>query len=124
MWGAIIKRATLHNYEEVEQLWVKIWDIVFIKRAGEVIPKIISVSVSNNWEKIFPPKNCPSCWNEIKKDDDKVRFFCDNPNCSAQIVEKLIYAVGNLWFNIDIFWEKQIRRFYDLWFIKDLSDIF
>jgi DNA ligase (NAD+) len=146
IWWAMISRATLHNYEEVEQLWVKIWDIVFIKRAWEVIPKIVSVSTSPqpypraslSWAKlnspwsplqesgleIKPPKNCPSCWNEIKKDDDKVRFFCDNPNCPAQIVEKLVYAVWKQWFNIDSFWEKQIKKFYELWFIKNLSDIF
>ncbi len=124
MWGAIIRRATLHNYEEVEQLWVKIWDIVFIKRAWEVIPKIVSVSVSNNWENILPPEKCPSCQNEIKKDDDKVRFFCDNKKCPAQIVEKLIYAVWKQGFNIDSFWEKQVRKFFELWFIKDLAHIF
>ncbi len=124
MWWAIIRRATLHNYEEVEDLGVKVWDLVFIKRAWEVIPKIVSVSVSNNWEQILPPKNCPSCWFEIKKDDDKVRFFCDNKKCPAMVEEKLIYAVGKQWFNIDSFWEKQIRKFFDFWFIKDLSDIF
>lgn len=124
MWWAIIKRATLHNYEEVEKLWIKIWDIVFIKRAWEVIPKIISVSVASNFEKITPPQKCPSCNSEIKKDENKVRYFCDNKKCSAQVTQKLIYAIGKQWFNIDGFWEKQIRKFFKLWFIKNLSNIF
>ena len=127
MWWASIKRATLHNYEEVEILDIRIADNVFIKRAGEVIPKIISVIKEwdrSNYKKIFPPKNCPSCNYLVKKDNHKVRFFCDNTKCSAQIIEKLIFAVGKQWFNIDWLWEKQIKKFYKLWFIKNLIDIF
>ena len=129
MGGAIIRRATLHNYEEVETLWVAVWDYVFIKRAWEVIPKIISLASRgepcvhpNNI--IKPPEFCPSCGEKIKKDDDKVRYFCDNKNCPAQIIEKLTYAVWKQGFNIDGFWEKQVKKFFELWFIKDLSDIF
>jgi len=75
IWGAIIRRATLHNYDEVRELDVRIWDIVFIKRAWEVIPKIISVvdqEMRDSFEKIFPPKYCPSCEALVKKDEDKV----------------------------------------------------
>jgi DNA ligase (NAD+) len=59
------------------------------------------------------------------KDYGKVRFYCPNFNwCEAQIVEKLAYAVGKDGFNIDWFWDKQVKKFYKLWFIKNLSDIF
>jgi len=122
---AVIKRATLHNYEEVDNLWIAVWDYVFIKRAWEVIPKIISLAEKGlDRKKIEVPKICPSCGGEVKKDDDKVRYFCDNKNCPEQIKEKLVYAVGKNWFNMDWLWEKQIRKFYELWFIKDLADIF
>ncbi len=125
MWGAIIKRATLHNYEEIENLWIAIWDYVFIKRAWEVIPKIISLAEKGiDRKEIEIPRKCPSCWEKIKKDDDKVRYFCDNLNCPAQKIEKLIYAVGKNWFDIDWLWEKQIKKFYELWFVKNLVDIF
>ena len=124
--GAMIRRATLHNYEEVEDLGVSVGDDVFIKRAGEVIPKIVSVAnKSDNGERITPPKKCPSCETEIIKDEEKVRFYCPNMEwCPAQVVEKLIYAVGKQWFNIDGFWEKQVRKFYELGFIQNLADIF
>ena len=125
IWWAIIRRATLHNYEEVENLWICVWDYVFIKRAWEVIPKIISLSEKwKNRKKIRPPEFCPSCGEKIKKDEDKVRYFCPNKNCPAQVIEKLSYAVWKNWFNIDGFWEKQVKKFFKLWFIKDLSDIF
>ncbi len=126
--GVTIKRATLHNYEEVSELDIRIWDNVFIKRAWEVIPKIISVikvEDRSNLEKIYPPEKCPSCEAYIKKDIWKVRYYCPNySNCEAQIIERLSYSVWKEGFNIDWLWEKQIQRFFELWFIKDISDIF
>ncbi len=123
-----VRRATLHNYEEVENLWVHIWDSVFIKRAGEVIPKIISVVETirdNNALKITPPKLCPSCKTPVIKDGEKVRFFCPNTiDCPAQHSEKLVFAVGKQWFNIDGFWVRQVELFLELWIIKNLVDIF
>lgn len=122
---AIIRRATLHNYDEVEKLWVKTGDIVFLKRAGEVIPKIISVATSSDGESIYPPKLCPSCWSEVCKDEQKVRYYCPNTyGCPAQMREKLAFAVGKQGFNIDGFWERQAELFYSLWFIKNFWDIF
>jgi DNA ligase (NAD+) len=128
MWWAIIRRATLHNYEEVENLDVRIWDTVFIKRAWEVIPKIISVVKDwfrDNYEKIIPPEFCPSCESEVRKDDDKVRYYCPNDiDCPAKHHEKLAFAVGKQWFNIDWFWDKQVETFLNEWIIHNLVDIF
>jgi len=122
---AIIRRATLHNYDEVEKLWVHIWDHVFLKRAGEVIPKIISVASANWGEPINTPTNCPSCGELVLKDDEKVRYYCPNAyGCPAQMQEKLAFAVGKQWFNIDWFGEKQAGLFYRLDYIAKFWDIF
>lgn len=84
--GAVIRRATLHNYEEVEKLGVKVGDRVFLKRAGEVIPKIISVALSGEGDTILPPPVCPSCGTLVVKDEDKVRYYCPNSfACPAQM---------------------------------------
>ncbi len=125
MWWAVIRRATLHNFEEVEKLDVKIWDTVFIKRAGEVIPKIISVSVSWEWKQITPPEFCPSCETKVLKDDGKVRYYCpNNVDCPAKHHEKLAFAVGKQWFNIDWLWTRQVDIFLREWIIHNLTDIF
>lgn len=130
IWWVIVKRATLHNYEEVEKLDVRVGDSVFIKRAGEVIPKIISVVKNDSinrddFEKIETPKLCPSCKTILLKDEDKVRFYCPNKiDCPAQHIEKLIFAVWKTGFDIDWFWEKQVELFLELGIIKSLSDIF
>ncbi|MCP4523863.1 MAG: NAD-dependent DNA ligase LigA [Candidatus Gracilibacteria bacterium] len=126
--GVIVKRATLHNYEEVENLGVHIGDTVFIKRAGEVIPKIISVVQEGRLkdaENIQPPIYCPSCETEVIKDGDKVRFYCPNKlDCPAQHSEKLIFAVGKQGFNIDGLGVKQVELFLELGIIHNLVDIF
>jgi len=127
--GAMIRRATLHNYEEVEKLWVHIGDIVFLKRAWEVIPKIISVASSpvgdNSDRTIRVPKSCPSCGSEVLKDEDKVRYYCPNSYaCPAQMREKIAFAVGKQGFNIDGFGERQAALFLELGFIKKFWDIF
>lgn len=124
----IVRRATLHNYEEVENLDVRIWDTVFIKRAWEVIPKIISVVKEwyrDNFEVILPPKFCPSCETEVKKDDNKVRYYCPNDiDCPAKHHEKLAFAVGKWWFNIDWLGERQVEIFLEEWLIQNIVDIF
>lgn len=125
----VVKRATLHNYEEVENLWLKIWDTVFIKRAWEVIPKIISVvdwyNENNSEQKILPPEYCPSCGSKVLKDEDKVRFYCGNSfDCPAQHSEKIIFAVWKQGLNIDWLGEKQVELFIDLWLITNILSIY
>ena len=128
MWGAIIRRATLHNYEEVDSLDVRIWDNVFIKRAWEVIPKIISVVKTadrDSLEIIKVPKFCPSCESKVIKDEWKVRFYCpNNIDCPAKNSEKLAFAVWKQGFNIDWLWERQVEIFLELWIIHNIVDIF
>ena len=128
LWWAVIRRSTLHNYEEIEKLDVREWDTVFIKRAGEVIPKIISVVKElrdGTEQKIAVPQKCPSCSSEVFKDEDKVRYYCNNKvSCTAQNKEQLAYSVGKGGFNIDGLWERQVEIFLTEWLIVNLVDIF
>ena len=145
IWWVIVKRATLHNYDEIKNLKIKVWSNVFIKRAWEVIPKIIwlaeentsipnpfypqGVSIDPPKEKgdleITPPEFCPSCGTTLLKDDDKVRFYCPNHlNCREQVKQKIINSVWKWWLNIDGLWSEQVELFLEKWFINDLSDVF
>jgi len=89
--GAMIKRATLHNFDEIKRLNIHIGDSVTIKRAGEVIPKITGIHQKNpNGIPIEMPTICPSCKEKsIKKIENQVGHQCINPNCPAQIKEKI-----------------------------------
>lgn len=147
MWWAMIRRATLHNYDECEKLWINVWDSVFIKRAWEVIPKItglakkgvthsgqtspvdnqvgMNLCVHPEADYILPPKNCPSCNTEVIKDDEKVRYYCPNSTwCFEQKKHKIIYAVGKQGLNIDGLGKAQVEQFLRLWFITDLYSVF
>ncbi|MCH8518509.1 NAD-dependent DNA ligase LigA [Candidatus Gracilibacteria bacterium] len=142
--GVTVRRATLHNYDEIEKLNIKIGDRVFLKRAGEVIPKIIGVAVSSHPNplhakphpnpllggegtsfNIFPPTRCPSCGALIQKDEDAVRYYCPNHhNCPEQVKQKIIYAVGKGGLNIDGLGSAQVELFYNLGWISTLADIY
>lgn len=131
--GVVVKRATLHNYDEVKNLDVRVWDTVFIKRAWEVIPKIISVVLEwRVWseKKISIPEICPSCGTGLKRDEWRVRYYCpndwlrDNILCRAKLKEKLIFAVWKQAFNIEGLWKRQIELFLEKWIIRDLKDVF
>lgn len=126
--GATIRRSTLHNYDEIEKLDIRVGDSVFIKRAWEVIPKIVSV-VKNvrdgNEQVIEVPSVCPSCWEKVYKDEDKVRYYCANTlSCPAQNREQLAYSVGKSGLDIDGLWERQIEIFLEEGIISNLVDIF
>ena len=126
--GAIIRRSTLHNYDEIEKLDIREGDRVFIKRAGEVIPKIISVvtDVRDGSERqIKIPEFCPSCNSEVLKDEDKVRYYCGNTmSCPAQNKEQLAHSVWKNGLDIDGLWERQIEIFLEQGLISNLIDIF
>ncbi len=128
IWWVIVKRATLHNYDEIKKLDIKIGDYIFIKRAWEVIPKVISVIKElRTWDEISIkiPSKCPSCNTSIINDIWKVRYYCPNTNnCLAQIEERLSYSVWKDWLNIDWLWEKQVKLFLNKWLIKNLVDVF
>ena len=87
--GATVQRATLHNYDEIERLGLKIGDIVGIIRSKDVIPKITRVLKSNAGLPIETPKVCPECGTPIVKEE--VRVFCPNEDCGARILKSLIH---------------------------------
>ncbi len=105
-----------------------VWDNIFIKRAWEVIPKIVWViKESRNWNEteIQIPEVCPSCGTWLLRDNEKVRFYCPNHlNCPEQIKQKLIHSVWKQGFNIDWLGSEQVDLFLEKWFISDLWDIF
>jgi DNA ligase (NAD+) len=125
--GVTVKRATLHNYDELAKKDVREGDYVFIMRAGEVIPEIVSViSDARTWNEkpVFPPSFCPVCSTPLKKDEGKVAIYCPNSHCPAKILGQLEMFVSKQGMNIDGLWTKQIELFLGLWWIHDFASIF
>ena len=125
--GVLVKRATLHNIDEIKKKNLKIKDTVFVRRAGDVIPEVIS-SIPDNRRgdeiEIIPPKYCPKCNSELFKDKDKSSLKCININCKARIIGSLIHFVSRDAFNIDGLGEKQIIFLYQKGWLTKISEIF
>lgn len=125
--GAVIKRATLHNMDEIERKDIKIGDTVFVQRSGDVIPKVVKVVESKRTgEEIqfIMPKTCPSCSEEIVKDKDQAAYRCVNAACPAQLKEKIKHFTSKGAFDIDGFGEKIVYQLVDKELVKEFADIF
>lgn len=123
----VVRRATLHNYDELTKKWVREGDYVFIMRAGEVIPEIVTVltDLRNGSEKeVNPPEVCPVCSTGLLQDIWKVAVFCPNSHCPAKIQGQLEMFVGKQWMNIDGLGARQIELFLELGWITDFVSVF
>jgi DNA ligase (NAD+) len=123
----IVRRATLHNYDELAKKWVREGDYVFIMRAGEVIPEVVSVLIElrDGSEKIVQiPEKCPVCGTKTEQDEGMVAIYCPNKHCPAKIQWQLEMFVGKQGFNIDGLWVKQIELFLELGWITDFVSVF
>ena len=123
--GVTISHATLHNYDEIQRLGIKIGDTVIVSRAGDVIPQIVRVlkELRTGKEKEFKmPTACPIDGSKIIKDG--VIYRCANKNCGARQREFLYHFVSRGAFNIEGLGPKIIDRFLDEGLISDAADIF
>jgi DNA ligase (NAD+) len=123
--GVIVKRATLHNFNEIKRLDLKIGDSVKIKRAGDVIPKVISKVLDRSpadAEAVIPPTTCPSCGSMLQREDIYIR--CINPDCEAKLIERLKYFVSKDAMDIEFFGPELIMRLYRAGKVVSVVDIF
>ena len=124
--GVFVKRATLHNYDEIKRLGLSIGDLVEIKRSGDVIPKILKVE--KHFEdsiEIKVPESCPCCGSKIKKDNDFVAIYCQNHDgCKSQIVDSIRHFASRNGLDISGLGKQTINLFYDLGFLNGILDIF
>ncbi len=123
--GVIVKRATLHNFQEVKRLNIKIGDTVKVIRAGDVIPKVVEVLTDkspNDAKEIVAPTTCPSCHTELMKEDIYIR--CINPSCPAKEYETLCFFVSKDGMDIEYVGPELLKRLYEQKKIKTIADIY
>jgi len=126
--GVVIKHATLHNFDEVERLDIRVGDTVLIERAGEVIPKVVKVITSKrkgNEKKVSVPKKCPVC-NEpiVKEKEDEVYWYCINIDCPAKIKSSLLHFASRGAMDIEGMGESVINELVDKGYVKSIVDIY
>jgi DNA ligase (NAD+) len=126
--GVTVSRATLHNQSEIDRKDVRIGDTVVIQRAGEVIPEVVSVVLSNRLESSVPyviPPHCPSCGTELVRPDGEAVIRCPNvADCPAQLQTRLEHFVSHLAFNIDGLGGERLAQMIDAGLIRCAADIF
>ncbi|MBI4057082.1 MAG: NAD-dependent DNA ligase LigA [Elusimicrobia bacterium] len=126
--GVTISSSTLHNFDEVERLDLKIGDTVLIERAGEVIPHVIKVITSKRTGKekpISPPKYCPVCKQKVVKEKEEyVAYACVNPSCPAQLKAGLFHFGSRDAMDIEGLGDVVVEQLINEKKVKDFSDLY
>ena len=125
--GVTIKRATLHNEDDIRRKDIRIGDTVVIQRAGEVIPEIVAPVESKRTgkEKVFKmPDRCPVCGSGVVKPQGEVMTYCVNAACPARIEEQLAHFVSRGAMDIDGVGEKLTATLHRAGLVKDVADLY
>jgi DNA ligase (NAD+) len=126
--GTTVKRATLHNANEIARLDLHEKDTVFVEKSGEIIPKITGVDKTKRQpfaQAIIYIKNCPECNTPLVQNDGEVAFYCPNDkSCPPQIKGKIEHFVSRKAMNIDSLGGKTIETFFDNKLIQDITDLY
>ena len=123
--GSTVSRASLHNFDEIKRLDVRIGDRVLIKKAAEIIPKVIKVVDSPEHENLpvyEPPLTCPECEAPLEIREGEVNLYCSNEKCPSVIKAKLEYWVSKEAMDIDFIGPSVIAQLYNLGMVKSPVD--
>lgn len=125
--GVTVSSISLHNEEFIRERDIKIGDQVLVERAGDVIPYIVKALTdvrTGEEQPIHFPKHCPVCNDELVKPEEEAVWRCTNLNCPAQVVERIIHFTAKDAMDIRGLGEANIRKFYELGFLKDVPGIY
>lgn len=130
--GSVVSRATLHNFDEIKRLGVRIGDTVILQKAGDVIPEILGVMENlrmGEERAVEEPEVCPLCEEKAKRlvmstDELSAALYCTNTRCFAVEREKLIHAVSKKGLDISGMGEKIVEQLMNEGLVKDMADIF
>ena len=123
--GAIVERATLHNFDEIQRLDLKINDEIIIIRSGDVIPKITKVLKdrrTGDEKEIIKPTHCPDCKSELLVEDIIIK--CQNLDCPSRVVNSIIYFASKNCLNIDGLGDKIVELLVKEKKIYDILDLY
>ena len=125
--GTTVSRATLHNFDEIERLDVRVGDQVYVEKSGEIIPKVLSVAKEKRAgsEKVFHiPDKCPVCGSKLVRAEEEVAVRCENVGCPAQIKETLLHFASRNAMDIEGMGDAVADQLVDKSLVKDYGDIY
>ena len=125
--GSTIRRATLHNEDNVINKDIRPGDFVVIRKAGDVIPEVVRSLKERRTENVLSFNmidKCPICGSRIIRKEEEADYYCPNDNCPARKIENIIHYVSRDAMNIDGMGESVVEELYNEGFIKDITDIY
>lgn len=127
--GTTVRRATLHNADEIARKDVRIGDVVVVQKAGEIIPQVVRVETAGRTGKERPfrfPKACPSCGAEVERPEGEVDYRCTNTpsECPAQRKEWIRYFASRTAMDVEGLGEKLIDQLVDQGLVRELADLY
>ena len=125
--GTIVKRASLHNKDQMDLLDIRIGDFVYVEKGGEIIPKITEVDLAKRpahaTVPVFP-RYCPDCGAELVRDEGQAKHYCPNSNnCPVQIKSGFVHFISRKAMDI-LAGEATIDQLYEKGYIRHLSDLY
>ncbi|MEY5036585.1 MAG: hypothetical protein RLZZ110_1602 [Bacteroidota bacterium] len=126
--GTTVKRASLHNANEIERLDVRVGDTVFVEKGGEIIPKIVGVDFSRRSENSVPHQyitHCPECNGPLHRTEGEAQHYCINTEeCPPQAIGKIEHFVGRKAMDIQSIGSEMAETLYRNGLVKDLADLY
>lgn len=126
--GTIVKRASLHNEDQINKLDLHYEDTVFVEKGGEIIPKIVGVDISKrkeNAEKIQFISFCPACHTKLIRKEGEAQHYCPNEfGCKPQIVGRIQHFISRKAMNIDGIGAETVELLYDAKLVTNYADLY
>lgn len=126
--GTTVKRASLHNADQIAKLDLHINDTVFVEKGGEIIPKIVGVDLTKRPEVAPVVKyitDCPECKTPLVRHEDEAKHFCPNElACPPQVKGKMEHFISRKAMNVDGLGAETVQQFYDAGLVKNVADLY
>jgi len=123
--GTTVSRATLHNEDFITSKGICIGDTIVVRKAGEIIPEVLSVSAHNNESMPYKmPEVCPSCGSKVSREDGEAVVRCTNTECPAQLLRHLIHFTSRDAMDIEGLGPAVLEQLYNAELISDITDLY
>ncbi len=125
--GTTVKRASLHNIDEIRAKDIRVGDTVVVEKAGEIIPQVVAIVADKRPKgarEVEPPSKCISCGEKLVREEDEAAIRCVNPQCPAQVRERLIWFASRDQMDIEGLGDSTVQQLADAGLLKSFGDIY
>ncbi|HEX7528356.1 MAG TPA: NAD-dependent DNA ligase LigA, partial [Thermoanaerobaculia bacterium] len=125
--GTVVKRATLHNHEDLARKDVRVGDAVLVQKGGDVIPKVTRVLLEERPKGARPfsmPARCPACGEKVVRQEGEVAIRCVNPACPAQLAERLRHFVSRRAMDVEGLGDERIEQLLGAGLLEDVASLY